>query len=234
MKYSLSRPMLKAQLRTMKRMLAILGVVLLVPWALLSAQDTAIKLSETDQLVEQGKNVARHNSLLPTGWDPALAGDEVMKRLVKVTASQVKGAHDAEFVCVDERAYIVEHDNDIAPGHGAGAAMYCVLTVVNLKKLQVEKTHLLAKAGQTFANIRLPEAQVFVPRIIRKDKQTLRTYFCSKSENEQTWYRDFDLRTQSFEESIHKAKLKTAAGTSICKLGIFTPMQRRRALQSRR
>ena len=151
--------------------------------------------------------------LVPAGWDPALAGDIVMQRLVRVTAPQVKGAHDAEFVCVGERAYIVEHDNDVAPGHGAGAAMYCVLTVVNLKSLKVEKTHLLAKAGQAFTNVTLPEAQVFVPRIIRKDEHTLRTYFCSKSKNELTWYRDFDLRTQKFEDSIHKAKLKTAAGT---------------------
>jgi hypothetical protein len=98
-----AKDQVKAQLRTMKRMLAILGVVLLVPWALLSAQDTAIKLSETDQLVEQGKYVARQTSLLPTGWDAALAGDEVMRRLVKVTAPKVKGAHDAEFVCVGER-----------------------------------------------------------------------------------------------------------------------------------
>ncbi len=151
--------------------------------------------------------------LVPAGWDPALAGDLVMRRLIRVTAPQVKGAHDAEFVCVGDRAYIVEHDNDVAPGHGAGAAMYCVLTVVNLTSLEVEKTHLLAKAGQAFANITLPEAQVFVPRIIRKDEHTLRTYFCSKSENELTWYRDFDLRSQKFEDSIHKAKLKTAAGT---------------------
>lgn len=153
-------------------------------------------------------------SLLPAGWDPALAGDVVMQRLVRVTAPQAKGAHDAEFVCVGDRAYIVEHDNDVAPGHSAGAAMYCVLTVVNLKTLRVEKTHLLAKAGQPFANVTLPGAQVFVPRIIRRDEHTLRTYFCSQPAKEQavTWYRDFDLRTQTFEDSIHKAKLKTAAG----------------------
>ena len=153
--------------------------------------------------------------LLPPDWNPALAGDMVMQRFIRVTAPQVKGAHDAEFVCVGERAYIVEHDNDMSPGHGAGAAMYCVLTVVNLKTLQVEKTHPMAKAGQAFANITLPEAQVFVPRIIRKDEYTLRTYFCSQPAKAQavTWYRDFDLRTQTFEASIHKAKLKTAAGT---------------------
>ncbi|MCX7399730.1 MAG: sialidase family protein [Planctomycetales bacterium] len=154
-------------------------------------------------------------SLLPANWDAAIAGDTVMQRLIKVTAPQVKGAHDAEFVCIGERAYIVEHDNNVAPGHGAGAAMYCVLTVVNLKTLAVEKTIPMAQAGQAFANVTLPEAQVFVPRIIRKDDHTLRTYFCSQPSKEQavTWFRDFDLRTQTFEDSIHKAKLKTAAGT---------------------
>ena len=93
--------------------------------------------------------------------------------------------------------------------------MYCVLTVVNLKTLAVEKTIPMARAGQAFANVTLSEAQVFVPRIIRKDDHTLRTYFCSQPTKEQavTWFRDFDLRTQTFEDSIHKAKLKTAAGT---------------------
>jgi predicted neuraminidase len=152
-------------------------------------------------------------SLLPPGWNPALAGDVVLKPLVRVTAPHVKGAHDAEFVCMGERAYVVEHDNDVEPGHGAGAAQYCVLTVVNLKTLKVEKTHSIAKAGQAFANVTLPNAQVFVPRIIRKNEHTLRTYFCCQSAQEVTWYRDFDLRTQNFEESLHKAKLKTAAGT---------------------
>lgn len=179
----------------MKPALPLLTVLWLAPLAALHAVDAS--------------------SLRPAGWHPALAGDVVMQRLVKVTAPQAKGAHDAEFVCVGERAYIVEHDNDLAPGHGAGAAMYCVLTVVNLETLGVEKTHLLAKAGQAFANVTLPDAQVFVPRILRKDEHTLRTFFCSQPAKEQavTWYRDFDLATQTFEDSIHKAKLKTAAGT---------------------
>jgi hypothetical protein len=67
--------------------------------------------------------------LIPPEWDAALAGDQVMRRLVRVSAPQVKGAHDAEFVCVGKRAYIVEHDNDVQPGHGAGSQMYCVLSL---------------------------------------------------------------------------------------------------------
>jgi hypothetical protein len=38
---------------------------------------------------------------------------------------------------------------------------------------------LLAKAGRVFANAALPDAEIFVPRIIRKDEHTLRTFFCS-------------------------------------------------------
>jgi predicted neuraminidase len=151
---------------------------------------------------------------LPPGWDPALAGDLVLQRLVRVTPLQAKGAHDAEFVCVDGHVYIVEHDNDVAPGHGAGKAMYAILSVVNLQTLTVEKNHLLAKAGQAFDNVTLPDAQVFVPRILRLDEHTLRAYFCSQPSDGQavTWYRDFDLRTQTFENRIHKVKLRTTAG----------------------
>jgi len=57
---------------------------------------------------------AQPPELLPADWDPKAAADKVMAGLIKVTAPQVKGAHDAEFVCVGDRAYVVEHDNDVA------------------------------------------------------------------------------------------------------------------------
>jgi len=154
-------------------------------------------------------------SLIPAGWNAALAGDQVMNRLVRVSAPQVKGAHDAEFVCVRERAYIVEHDNDVQPGHGAGRHMYCVLSIVNLKTLKVEKTIPMAKSEQIFANVTLPAGACFVPRILKLNGQTLRCYFASEDgarREAQTWYRDFDLHTQMFEGGIHKVKIKTAAG----------------------
>lgn len=152
--------------------------------------------------------------LLPADWNPVRVADQVLRRLIRVSAPQVKGAHDAEFVCVGERAYIVEHDNDLQPGHGAGDAEYSVLAVVNLKSLAVEKVIPLAKSEQVFENVTLPKGMCFVPRIVRKDEHTLRCYFASQPKNAQalTWYRDFDLRTQAFEGGIHKAKLKTAAG----------------------
>ena len=166
-------------------------------------------------VLKQTINKLHKPSLLPANWDPALAGDGVMERLIKVSAPQVKGAHDAEFVCIGDRAYIVEHDNDIQPGHGAGKAEYCVLSVVNLKTLKVEKVIPMAKSGEAFENETLPVGACFVPRIIRASETTLRCYFTSEDGNQreaQMWYRDFDLRTMSFEGRIHKAKLKTAAG----------------------
>ena len=44
-------------------------------------------------------------SLLPAGWDPKAAGDKVMAGLFRVTAPEVRGAHDSHFAIVGDRAY---------------------------------------------------------------------------------------------------------------------------------
>jgi len=155
--------------------------------------------------------------LVPAKWDPALAGDIVMQRLVNTSAPQVKGAHDAEFVCVADRAYIVTEANDVRPGESAGwPEIYATLSIVNLKTLLLEKVINFAKSGQQFANETLPVGACFVPRILQKDASTLRCYFTSEDpgrRQSQMWYRDFDLKSGDFMPTIHKAKLKTAAGT---------------------
>jgi arylsulfatase A-like enzyme len=161
--------------------------------------------------------------ILPENWDPVLAADQVMERLIRVTKPHVKGAHDAEFVCVGDKAYIVEHDNDVKPGHGAGEAQYCVLTVVDLPSLSVEATHLLAKSELSYKNVTLPRGQTFVPRIIQVDAGTLRCFFASKGgdREELTWYRDFDLASGRFADTIHRAKLKTRAGVFDMQPGVL-------------
>ncbi|MEQ1861067.1 MAG: exo-alpha-sialidase [Chthoniobacteraceae bacterium] len=155
--------------------------------------------------------------LVPAGWDPALAGDVVMARLINSSAPRVKGAHDAEFVCVGERAYIVAEANDVKAGESAGwSFIYATISVVNLKTLAVEKVIDFARGEQRFENETLPVGACFVPRIIEKDAQTLRCYFTSEDPGKrqsQMWYRDFDLRSGEFAATIHRAKLKTAAGT---------------------
>ncbi len=156
-------------------------------------------------------------SLLPSGWDAALAGDGVMRRLVNTSAARVKGAHDAEFVCVGDCAYIVTEANDLKAGESAGwPFIYATMSIVNLKTLALEKVIDFAKGEQVFENETLPVGACFVPRILQKDAKTLRCYFTSEDPGKrqsQMWFRDFDLKNGDFAPTIHKAKLKTAAGT---------------------
>lgn len=159
---------------------------------------------------------AEQPNVLPPDWNAKSAGDEVLSTLIKVSAPQVRGAHDADFVMVGERAYIVEHDNDIKPGHGAGKAQYCVLTVVNVKTMSVERVVPMAKSAQAFANETLPVGACFVPRIIQFNDTTLRCFFVCEDQSgkrqSQTWYRDFDLASLTFAAGIHRVKLKTSDG----------------------
>jgi hypothetical protein len=140
-----------------------------------------------------------------------------MKRLVKVTSPSVKGAHDAEFVCVGDRAYIVAEVNDSRAGESAGwPEIYCALSIANLKTLKVEDIIPFARSEQEFENVTLPIGACFVPRIVQKDDRSLRCYFASEQPGQRqadTWFRDFDLTMRTFAPTIHKAKLKTTAGT---------------------
>ncbi|QDU51287.1 sialidase family protein [Gimesia panareensis] len=156
-------------------------------------------------------------TLVPQTWDPVLAGKQVLDRLVTVTGKEVKGAHDAEMVLTGNHAYILAEVNDTRAGESAGwPEIYCALSIVNLKTRALEKVIPFARSEQVFQNATLPVGACFVPRILQLNKHTLRCYFASEQPGQrqaQTWYRDFDLKTQRFAETIHKAKLKTAAGT---------------------
>jgi len=155
--------------------------------------------------------------MLPKNWDAALAGDAVMRRLVNASAPQVKGAHDAEFVCVGGHAYIVAEANDEQGGESAAwPFIYATLSIVNLASLELEQTIDFAKSEQVFENATLPVGACFVPRIIQTDNDTLRCYFTSENpgnRQSQMWYRDFNISSRKFAPTIHKAKLKTNAGT---------------------
>ncbi|GAA4455581.1 family 16 glycoside hydrolase [Novipirellula rosea] len=168
-----------------------------------------------DTLVS-GRSVSG-TSIIPDNWDPALAGDQVMQRLVRVTDPKVKGAHDSEFVVVGGKAYIVAELSDQRAGESpAWPEVYCAMSIVDLKTLDVEAIVPLARTEQVFANVTLPVGACFVPRIRQISDTVLRCYFASEQpgvRQSQIWYRDFDLQSQQFQDTIHKAKLKTAAGT---------------------
>ncbi len=154
--------------------------------------------------------------LLLPDWDPKSAADKVMNGLIPVTAPEVKGAHDADMVLMGQRAYVITMVNDVKPGESAQwPFIYVTLSVVDLRTLAVEKIIRVAHGGKSFENETLPEGACFVPRIIKKDDKTLRCYFASEAPRQrqaQTYYLDFDIETTSFENRIHRAKIKTAAG----------------------
>ncbi len=155
-------------------------------------------------------------TLIPEGWDPALAGDRVLRGLLNVSAPQVKGAHDAEFVIVGDRAFVVSEANDVKAGESAGwPFIYVTMSVVSLPQAKVIRTIDFARGGQRFENETLPAGACFVPRIIQKDERTLRCYFTSEQPGKrqsQMWYRDFDLESGSFVATIGRAQLQTTAG----------------------
>tara|TARA_B110000305_G_C19412922_1_gene626440 strand:+ start:163 stop:384 length:222 start_codon:yes stop_codon:yes gene_type:complete len=53
--------------------------------------------------------------VIPKNWNTISKADAVLEKLVKVTAPEVKGARDAEFVMVGNYAYIVAEVNDLKP-----------------------------------------------------------------------------------------------------------------------
>jgi predicted neuraminidase len=149
--------------------------------------------------------------------DPKAAADRVMERLVTVTGPEVKGAHDAGFVIVDGKAYIVAMANDVQPGENPEwPFVYCTMSVVTVSTLRVERRIPVARGGQAFSNETLPEGACFVPRILRTDASTLRVFFASEAPRQreaQTYYLDFDLRTQRFSATVGRARIETAEGT---------------------
>lgn len=159
---------------------------------------------------------AMAENILPADWNPKTAADAVLKSLVNTTESKVKGAHDAEFVIVDGKAYIVAEANDEKPGEAADwPFVYVTLSVVDVKTLKVEKQLDFARGGQVFENITLPTGACFVPRILKLDDKTLRCYFASEEPGKRqsvTWYIDFNLPSQSFSNTLHKTKIKTKDG----------------------
>jgi hypothetical protein len=175
-----------------------------------------IEVSGHDLISSDFRQGPEATKLLPHNWNPKLNSDKVMEGLINITATQVKGAHDAEFACVGDHAYIVSEVNDEKQGESADwPFIYVTLSIVNLKTLIVEKIIPFARGEQLFENEKLPSGACFVPRIIQKDYKTMRCYFASEEPGKrqsQTWYIDFDLDSLVFENRIYRVKLKTAAG----------------------
>jgi len=164
---------------------------------------------------------AEPQPVLPAGWDPNVAAERVLAGLVNISETQVKGAHDSDFLIVGAKAYVVSMANDVQPGEDQKwPFVYSVLTVVNLATKAPEKSVVFAASGRAYANATLPPGACFVPRILRHDADTLRCFFASEEPGKrqsQTWRIDYDLASGEFDKEIHPVELETS-------LGVF-PMQ---------
>lgn len=157
-------------------------------------------------------------SILPMNWDPKQEADKVLQTLVNVCSPSVKGAHDSDLILLGDKAYIVYMANDIRPSEDPHwPYVYNALSIVDLATNQLDTVITFAKSEMAFENTTLPLGACFVPRILKKDEHTMRCFFASENpgvRESQTWYRDFDIETMTFESHIHKAKLLTSQGIS--------------------
>jgi hypothetical protein len=156
-------------------------------------------------------------SLLPAGWDAKAAADKVMAGLIKVTGPDVKGAHDSHLAIVGDRAFVISEVNDRQAGEAASwPFIYTSLSIVDLRNERLLDVMTVARSEQAFANETLPVGACFVPRVKQIGPQTLRCWFASEQPGKrqsQTYYRDLDLGTLTFEKEIHRMKLQTSDGT---------------------
>ena len=156
-------------------------------------------------------------SLLPTGWDAKAAADKVMAGLIKVTGPDVKGAHDSHLAIVGDRAFVISEVNDRQAGEAASwPFIYTSLSIIDLRNERLLDVMTVARSEQAFANETLPVGACFVPRVKQVGPQTVRCWFASEQPGKrqsQTYYRDLDLGSLTFEKEIHRMKLTTSAGT---------------------
>jgi hypothetical protein len=176
---------------------------------------TIVDLQSVELSVPQPAQSGFCFQVLSQRKDVAL-GDRVMDGLICATGPEVKGAHDSQMIILDDCAYIVALLDDTLAGEAAmRTTIYCGLSIVDINSMEVLCTIPFAASEQEYANETLPVGACFVPRILQKDANTLRCYFASEQpgvRQSQTWYIDFDLSTRTFEDSIYRAQLKTAAG----------------------
>jgi len=155
--------------------------------------------------------------LLPAGWNAKAEGDKVMANLIRTTTPEVKGAHDAHLAIVGDRAYVISEVNDRQASENAGwPFIYVTLSIVDLRNERLLDVMTVARSEQAFANETLPVGACFVPRVKQVGPQTLRCWFASEQPGKrqsQTYFRDLDLRTLTFEKEIHRMKLQTSDGT---------------------
>ena len=147
--------------------------------------------------------------LVPAGWDAKAAGDQVLAGLFKATGPAIRGADDARFVIVGDRAYVVAAVNEREAGADPDRPfVYAALSIVDLRNDSLLDMMTIARSEQAFANETLPVGACVAPRIRQVGPKTLRCWFRSEQPGKRmgrSYHRDFDLGTLTFADAIHAA-----------------------------
>lgn len=128
------------------------------------------------------------------GCDPRAAGDQVLAGLRRVTAPEVRGAHDADLLIADDVAWIACEANDHRLGERADwPDVYATVVAVSLTDGRILHRTRVAAGGEDG----LTTGACFVPRLARLPDGRIRCFFANEEPGRRpsrTWYRDLDPR----------------------------------------
>ena len=148
---------------------------------------------------------------------PKAAGDAVMQNMIRISSDEMKGTHDADHVYANGKVYAVYEANNEKPGDpGTYEKEYCALAIIDLESFKVESIEKFAWGEQKYSNVTMLKGSAFVPRVIRKDDNTLRFFFSNiavDSSSGYIYYVDYDLATEAFDNNAYRLKIMTPNGT---------------------
>ncbi len=146
---------------------------------------------------------------------PKAAGHAAMAEMLCISTAEMKGTHDAQYVFANGKAYIVyEANNEMAGDLETYEKEYAALAIVDIDSFTVENVEKFAYGNQVYANVTLPKGSAFVPRVIRKDENTLRFFFSNivKDTSAYIYYVDYYLATDTFAENAYRLQIMTSRG----------------------
>lgn len=147
---------------------------------------------------------------------PKAAGDKVMQGMIRITSDEMKGTHDADHIYVNGKVYAAYEANNEKPGDpGTYEKEYAALAIIDLENFTVDSIEKFAWGEQVYSNVTMLKGSAYVPRIIRKDENTLRFFFSNNAVDASSgyiYYVDYDIATTAFDDSAYRLKIMTPNG----------------------
>ncbi len=144
--------------------------------------------------------------------NPVDKANKVLENMICINSEILKGAHDPHFTIVDKKAYIVYMANELSAGEDCKwDHLYCVMSIVDIEKNEVEEMIPFAHSMQEYENLTLPKGPCYAPRVIKIAENKLRILFSViplDGSQAIIFYTDFDMPTRSFENKAFILKMR--------------------------